>query len=63
MALTKVERIEIQESAKFNYMRRLKEQEEKKQLQKQIEERVRSETEAVKKQLDRSEDVDTKKGK
>lgn len=40
MALTKEQRIEVQESAKFNYHRRLRDVEDKKQLQKQIEEKV-----------------------
>lgn len=44
MALTKADIIEIQESAKFNHMKRLREQEEKKQFAVQLQEKIAQET-------------------
>lgn len=45
MALTKSTIIEIQETAKYNYMKRLKEQEEKKKLQEIVEAKIAERTE------------------
>lgn len=49
MPLTKAQIIEIQESAKYNYMRRLKEQEEKKAHAKNVAEKIAEATQSVKK--------------
>lgn len=59
MALTKAQRIEIQEAAKFNYHKRLREQEDKKLLQEQIAKKIAEETKPAKVEPTRS----TKKGK
>lgn len=40
MALTKQDIIEIQEAAKFNHMRRLREQKEKEEFKKSVEEKI-----------------------
>ena len=47
MPLTKAQIIEIQEAAKFNYMRRLREQEDKKELKVRVAEKVAEATKAA----------------
>lgn len=56
MPLTKAQIIEIQESAKHNYLRRLREQEEKAQFQEELEKTIAEQT--GKKPV-----LDSKKGK
>lgn len=63
MPLTKEQIIEIQESAQFNVMRRLREQEEKKELAERVKQRVEeSKTTPVAKQVVADKELD-KKGK
>lgn len=49
MPLTKKQIIEIQEAAKFNYLKQLKEREDREKLAKAVEKRIQEETKTPKK--------------